>query len=105
MAAIVEDTARSVPDRSGGDGAPTMGATRSDRVRSTSHRLYGGASTITGPLVEGDRVRYRDVVDRRSAVKLKLLLTLHLLIGVTLIGWLVWPSHLPSLTGTSAISA
>jgi cellulose synthase/poly-beta-1,6-N-acetylglucosamine synthase-like glycosyltransferase len=61
----------------------------------TSAGPYDGASTITGPLSDGQRVLYRDVLSAREKTALGALIAFQVLTGIGFLGWLMWPSHLP----------
>lgn len=73
--------------------APSSGPDR----RPSKPGPYQGTSTITGPLQPGSTVRYTDVFSARQKKTLMVLIAAQVLTGLTFIGWLVWPSHLPSV--------
>ncbi len=53
-------------------------------------------STITGPLTDARRVTYRDVFSDREKAVLYVLIALQVVTGLSFVGWLLWPSHLPT---------
>ncbi|MCL2788540.1 MAG: glycosyltransferase [Micrococcales bacterium] len=63
--------------------------------RFAGRSLYLGASTITGPLVDSNRVHYRKVMSRGERFKLGGIIALNLLFGVGFVVWLLLPWHLP----------
>lgn len=70
-----------------------------DDLPVTSHRksLYAGSSTLAGPISAfSNRVCYRDILSSGQQVGLRLLVGLNVVASAALLGWLLWPSHLPA---------
>lgn len=65
--------------------------------------LYAGGSTITGPLVDSDRVNYHPVMSKRERLRLAGIVVLNIIIGGGFVVWLLLPWHLP--TPSEGISA
>ncbi len=63
---------------------------------SGSAGLYADASSLTGPLVEGDRVGYREVMSSGERLRLGCLIVLNIVFGLGFVVWLLLPSHLPT---------
>ena len=58
---------------------------------------------LTGPLQHGSTVQYKHVFSRRDNLTLNALIALNAVAGLSFLGWLLWPSHLP-LGGRSSLS-
>ncbi|HET7475298.1 MAG TPA: glycosyltransferase family 2 protein [Dermatophilaceae bacterium] len=65
--------------------------------------IYQGTTTLTGPAQPGSTVSFVDVFSTRQKLGLAALIAAQVITGLTFIGWLVWPSHLPSLSQAGGV--
>ena len=64
--------------------------------RAEPRGLYEGASTLTGPLVDGNRVGYHEVLSGSERLRLVCLIVLNIVFGLGFVVWLLLPGHLPT---------
>ena len=57
---------------------------------------YAHASALTGPLVDSDRVEFREAMSTRQRLGLACLILLNIVFGLGFVVWLLLPSHLPT---------